>query len=89
MSGIVKLRAGSLNLVSGELEAGSMARAIDDRLATLVPIGAGEDPRGRRKLILAIAQGVIDHLVANQDAFVVSVPAGGGSIDRFTRIDRW
>jgi hypothetical protein len=86
MSASVKLRAGSLN-ASGELEVGSMARAIDDRLATLVPIGAGEDPHGRRKLILAIAQGVIDHLVANHDAFVVTVPVGAGTVERFVRID--
>jgi len=88
MSSTVKLRAGSID-AAGNLQAGSLAKAIDDALAALVEVKAGEDPRGRRKLALAIAQGVVNHLVANQDAFVVNVAIGGGTVERFVRIDKW
>jgi hypothetical protein len=88
VSGTVKLRAGTID-AAGNLEAGSMAKAIDDALAVLVPVKPGEDPRGRRKLALAVAQGVVNHLVANEDAFVVNVADGGAAIDRTVRIDRW
>ena len=92
MSSTVKLSVGSLDAV-GELTAGSMARAIDDAMAAQVPLGANEDPRGRRKLALAIAQGVIDHLVANAQAIMVTVPdTGGGSSTHeqpATQIDKW
>jgi hypothetical protein len=77
MSGTVKLMAGSLD--SGQLTVGSMARAIDDAMTALVPLGANEDPHGRRKLALAIARGVIDHLAANAGAIMVTVPDTGGS----------
>jgi hypothetical protein len=66
-----------------------MAKAIDDALAVLVEVKAGEDPRGRRKLALAIAQGVVNHLAANDDAFVVNVADGAGTIERTVRIDKW
>jgi hypothetical protein len=92
MSSNVKLRVGSLN-AAGELTAGSMARAIDDAMAALVKPGANEDLRGRRKLALAIAQGVIDHLVANAQAIMVTVPnTGAGSSTHeqpATQIDKW
>jgi len=53
MSNTVKLLVGTLDATSGELTAGSMARAIDDKLMQLVPPGANEDLHGRRKLALA------------------------------------
>jgi len=89
MSSTVKLKAGSID-AAGNLSAGSMARAIDDALAALVPLGAHEDPRGRRKLALAIARGVIDHLAANAGAIMVTVPDTGGSTHEqpATQIDK-
>jgi len=55
-----------------------------------VPLGAHEDPRGRRKLALAIARGVIDHLAANAGAIMVTVPDTGGSTHEqpATQIDK-
>lgn len=89
MSATVKLRAGTID-VAGNLTAGSMAKAIDDALAALVPLGANEDPRGRRKLVLAVAQGVVSHLKANETAFVALHPDGsGGTYDLAVRIDVW
>jgi hypothetical protein len=89
MSSTVKLNAGSIN-AAGQLSAGSMARAIDDAMAALVPLGANEDPRGRRKLALAIARGVINHLAANAGAIMVTVPDTGGSTHEqpATQIDK-
>lgn len=90
MSGTVKLDAGSFD-AAGKLTAGSMARAIEDALNALVLPGAHEDPRGRRKLALAIARGVIDHLAANAGAIMVTVPetGGGGTHEQpATQIDK-
>lgn len=70
MTNTVKLKAGSLNIASGELTSGSMAEAIDKSLTALVQLHPDEDPRGRRKLAVAIAQGVISHLKAKENAFV-------------------
>jgi len=85
MSG--KLIAGSFDL-AGNLSPGSMSRAIDDALAALVPLGTNEDPHGRRKLVLAIAQGVIGHLKAQEQAFTVDVPDGlGGTVNELIHID--
>jgi hypothetical protein len=89
MTTTVKLRPGTIDL-AGNVTAGSLAKAIDDALLALVPLGADEDPRGRRKLIVAIAQGVVAHLQANQQAFVVPLPDGmGGTIDNPCRLDVW
>lgn len=89
MSATVKLRAGTID-TAGNLTAGSMAEAIDVALAALVPLGAHEDPRGRRKLVLAVAQGVVAHLKANETAFVALHPDGsGGTYDLAVRIDVW
>lgn len=59
--------------------AGSMAedmeKALNDLLATegrpTVPVDNSAETRDRRVLFLAIAQGIVNHLVANQDAFVI------------------
>jgi hypothetical protein len=89
MSSTVKLSAGSLDAF-GQLTAGSMARAIDDAMAALVPLGANEDPHGRRKLALAIARGIIGHLAANAGAIMVTVPDTGGTTHEqpATQIDK-
>jgi len=89
MSGTVKLFAGTLD-GAGNLTPGSMSRLIDDALFVLVPPGANEHMHGRRKLALAIAQGVIGHLKAQEQAFMVTVRdgmGGGGTVDEEIRID--
>lgn len=73
MSATVKLRAGVLQ-ADGTLTAGSMSRAIADALDALVPLRPDEEPMARRKFALAIAQGVIGHLDANEGALMVAVP---------------
>lgn len=64
--------------------AGSMAEAIEKSLNALL-IHDGKDPlpttetpetRDRRRLFIAIATGVIDHLQANADAFEVTHSSG-------------
>jgi hypothetical protein len=55
------------------LTPGSMAEKIEKALDELVPPGANEERLGRRKLALAIARGVITHLVDNADAFHTTV----------------
>ena len=89
MSTTVKLRAGDID-AAGNLTADSMAKAIDDALVALVPLGANEDPRGRRKLVLAVARGMISHLKSHETAFVALHPDGsGGTYDLAVRIDVW
>ena len=59
--------------------AGSMAAAMEAKLNVLlaaegrptVPTDDSAETRDRRVLFLAIAQGIVDHLVANEDAFVI------------------
>jgi hypothetical protein len=70
---MAQLRAGTID-DNGKLSIGSMAEAMDQALEALVPLGANEDPRGRRKLLAGIAQGVVNHLAANAGAFTVTVP---------------
>lgn len=74
----IKLQAGTMNS-EGVLSDGSMAKAIDDALATLVPRGPDEDRRGRAKLALAVARGVISHLDAMEGALFVELPTLGGT----------
>jgi hypothetical protein len=91
MSNSVKLRVGSISL-AGDVTDGSMARAIHEAMAVQFPPGANEDPNWRRKLAVAIAQGVVDHLVANAQAIMVTVPNTGGSGTHeqpATKIDKW
>jgi hypothetical protein len=89
MSANVKLIRVTLNETTGVITPStSMAAAIESAMNAKVPLGAGEDPRGRRRLAVAIATGVIDHLKAKEDAFVVNVRDSGGSpIERTVRID--
>ena len=89
MSGTVKLSAGTMD-AAGNLTPGSMSDVMDLRLKALVPYGENEDPHGRRKLLLAIAQGVVDYLKSHEKAFMVTVPdgmGGGGTVDEEIRID--
>ncbi len=67
----------------------SMASAIESALNTLLA-GEGKDTldvndnspdtRDRRMLFVAIAQGVVNHLVANQAAFVIHLQFSGGHV---------
>jgi hypothetical protein len=72
------LSAGRLEL-GNVLTPGSMARTIERALEDLVPLGVNEDPIGRRKLVLAIARGVLEHLRDNVGSLHVTVPNTGGS----------
>jgi hypothetical protein len=73
----IKLQAGTID-TEGVLSDGSMAKAIDDALATLVPRGPAEDRHGRAKLALAIARGVVGHLDAMEGALFVELPRPQG-----------
>lgn len=65
---------------NGELTPNSMARTIERALEDLVPLGVNEDPVGRRKLVLAIARGVLEHLRDNAGSLHVTVPNTGGGV---------
>jgi hypothetical protein len=75
-----------MTLSAGKLEPGnvltpnSMARTIERALEDLVPLGVNEDPIGRRKLVLAIARGVLEHLRDNVGSLHVTVPNTGGGV---------
>ena len=91
MSDTVTLRIGTMD-TNGVLEAGSMARAIEDALAAQVPYRPDEDPHGRRRLALAIAQGVVEHLHANPGAIMTLVRSNTGTgthLQPADRVDRW
>lgn len=85
MSLTVKLAAGMI--VGNDIAQDSMAWAIREAMNTLVPPPANEDPIGRMKLALAIAQGVVSYLKAKEQAFVVPVPTSAGPVDTPIRID--
>ena len=91
MSGSVKLRVGSIE-ATGNLTSNSMAAAIYNAMKAQVPLKAHEDPHGRQKLAIAIAQGVIEHFVANAGSIMVTVPntgAAGTHEQPATQIDKW
>lgn len=74
------LKPGALN---GEtLEAGSMARAIEDAMVALEVIKLDDETpdaaETRRKAFVAIATGVINHLKANLEVVVTADKFGGG-----------
>lgn len=64
--------------------ADSMAAAMEAALNNLlvqeqkppVPTDNSAETRDRRTMFLAIAQGIVNHLVANQDAFVITNASG-------------
>lgn len=84
-----------MTLFSGKIEPGnqltpnSMAQTIERALQDLVPMGVNEDPMGRRKLVLAIARGVLEHLRDNIGSLHVTVPntGGGGTHQQSPTID--
>jgi hypothetical protein len=85
---MTKLIRGTITASGAITPSTSMAAAIEREMNNQVPLGAGEDPRGRRRLAVAIATGVIDHLQAQEKAFVVNVRDSGGTpIERPVRID--
>lgn len=75
-----------MTLLSGKFEPGnvltpnSMAQTIERALIDLVPLGTNEDPMGRRKIALAIARGVLEHLRDNIGSLHVTVPNTGGGV---------
>ncbi len=70
------LRAGSLADDWTNPNIVSMAKDMEDELAKLlVQFPPDDDPTPRRKLLIAIATGVINHLKKNEDAF--SIPVSG------------
>ena len=81
MTTSAKLHIGSVG-ATGIPAGGSMARAIYDALATLVPLHADEDPNGPSKLTVAVAQGVLTHPQAQSRALYVTLQAGSGPVDR-------
>jgi len=63
---------------------GSMAEAIEDALNRLLQLDSmatfqtndnSTPARDRRRVFVAIAQGIVNHLVANQEAFVIKEAA--------------
>jgi hypothetical protein len=55
--------------------ADSLANEIEAALIALVPTAAQGDKAQREGLILAIAQGVVQHLSKNHGAFTVTIPS--------------
>ena len=63
-----------------EAFADSMAAAMEEALNGLLeaegrppaPVDNSTESRDRRMLFVAIAQGIVDHLVANSNAFVIT-----------------
>ncbi len=79
------LKAGLL--VGTALEAGSMARAIEDAMVLYGVIDIAEETpeaaENRRKALSAIATGVVNHLLANIE-IVINVNKLGGSVPAAT-----
>lgn len=74
------LKPGTLN---GEtLEAGSMARAIEDAMVALEVIKLDDETpdaaESRRKAFVAIATGVVNHLKANLEVVIAADKLGSG-----------
>ena len=84
----VKLKAGGMGAEQPAESkptafAGSMAEAIEEALNALLPAERrfatndnSKEARDRRLLFVAIAQGVVDHLVAKTSAFVITHESG-------------
>lgn len=69
------LRAGALSDDWTNPATVSMAREIEAELEKLIgPLPPDDKPEPRRKLAIAIATGVINHLANNANAFTVQVP---------------
>jgi hypothetical protein len=62
----------------------SMAKAIEDALTNLIGPLPSAPPaviQDRRVLFVAIAEGVINHLKAKQEAFVITVDIGPSDVE--------
>lgn len=75
------LKAGTTNQLSQGQATGSMAKAIEDAFLTewKAVKGADNEPKmteDMRLIFAAVAQGVINHLVANENAFQISISGG-------------
>jgi hypothetical protein len=81
----VALVKGSVG-ADGKPTSGSMSRAIFDSLVALVPLHPDEDPVGRSKLAVAVADGVIAHLKAQAGALHGSVNVSGSGNRSFNVI---
>jgi hypothetical protein len=79
MSALVKGSVGT----DGKPTTGSMARAIYDSLVVLVPLHPDEDPVGRTKLAVAVADGVISHLKNQTGALHGTVNVSGSGNKNF------
>jgi hypothetical protein len=86
MTTSTKLHIGSVD-AAGIPTGGSMARAIYDALATLVPLRADEDPTGRSKLAVAVAHGVLTHLQAQSEALYVTLQESQGPVDHIVSVN--
>jgi hypothetical protein len=74
------LRVGEIDGSTETPPHSSMASAIERAMTQLVPLGADENPIGRRKLALAIARGVLQHLQSHAGSLHVKVPNTGGGV---------
>lgn len=75
------LHAGKLDPSTHQLTPlNSMAHTIERALAELAPPGKNEDLMWRRKLVLAIARGVLEHLHNNAGSLHVKVPNTGSGV---------
>lgn len=75
----VELYAGTLTNFND-----SMAKAIEDAMIGLLGPLPSAPPaviQDRRVLFVAIAEGVINHLKAKQQAFVITVDIGPGDVE--------
>lgn len=74
------LRAGALSDNWSDPATVSMAKEMEDALASLIPPPVNDNPDARRKLFIAIATGVINHLQQNAQAITVDVPLPTGTV---------
>jgi hypothetical protein len=69
------LRIGALSDDWTSTSTVSMAREIEAELEKLIgPLPPDDKPEPRRRLAIAIATGVINHLANNADAFTIQIP---------------
>ena len=65
-----------LNSMAAEIESELNRLMTDDGLPPLSKDASDRSVRDRRRLIVAIARGVVKHLAANPDAFVITTNSG-------------
>ena len=85
-----QLKAGTLDDFGG-----SLAALIEQRLDAMLqadglpglPSGPADQVRDRRRLFVAIAQGVVQHLAANPGAFEIKLTNAGPATAALSSID--